>query len=71
MHPPQDQAISILGINEKGTPSSNPGHMLTYVHNSFICIRQKVKTHRCSTAENWKNKMWYVCTMSTTQLLKI
>ena len=71
MHPPQDQAISVLGINEKGTPSSNPGHMLTYVHNSFICIRQKVKTHRCSTAENWRNKCGMSVQWSITQLLKI
>ena len=42
---PQDAAISVLGIYEKGTPCSNPeGHMLTYIHNSIVCTSQEVKT---------------------------
>jgi hypothetical protein len=40
-----NQAISVLGIYEKGTPCRNrEAHIHTYIHNSIVCTSQEVKT---------------------------
>ena len=39
------------------------GHVLNYVHSSFVCHSRKLKQPKCSLTEEWIRKMWYIYTM--------
>ncbi|KAL6072890.1 hypothetical protein STEG23_002114 [Scotinomys teguina] len=47
-------------------PSHTQGHMLNYVHSSFICNSQNLKQPD-ALQEEWIRKMWFIYTMSTMQ----
>jgi uncharacterized Zn-finger protein len=38
------------------------GHLLSYIHSSFICNIQKLEIPRCLSTEEWIQKMRYIYT---------
>ncbi|KAL6038894.1 hypothetical protein STEG23_007722 [Scotinomys teguina] len=47
----------------KEYPVIPQGHMLNYVHSSFICNSQNLETTKCPSREEWIRKMWFIYTM--------
>ena len=39
------------------------GHVLNYVHTSFVCHSQNLEQPRCPLIKEWIKKMWYTYTM--------
>jgi hypothetical protein len=37
--------------------------MFPYVHSTLVCDSQKLEKPRCSTIEEWIQKMWFIYTM--------
>ena len=42
-------------------PTLLQGHLINYIHRSFICNSQK--QHSCPATEKWIKNMWYIYTM--------
>ena len=39
------------------------GHVLNYVHSSFVFHSQNLEKPKCPLTEEWIRKMWYIYTM--------
>jgi hypothetical protein len=60
---PEDPAIPLLGIYQKDVPTSNTNTCsIMFITASFI-IARSWKEPRCSSTEEWIQRMWYIYTM--------
>jgi hypothetical protein len=68
---PEYPGIPFLGIYPRDTPTYNKYTCSTvFIAASFIIARSWEKKTRCSSTEEWIQKMWYIKQWNTTQLLK-
>ena len=59
----EDQAIPLLGIYPKDAPPCHRGMYSTMFIVALFVIAKSWKQPRCSTMEEWIQKMWFVYTM--------
>ena len=60
---PQDPAIQILGIYPKEAHSYNNYICSTMFMAALFVIARTWKQPRCTSTEEWIEKMWYIYTM--------
>ena len=60
---PQDPAIPLLGIYPKDAQSCHKDMCSTMFRAALFVIARTWKQFRCSSAEEWITKMWYIYTM--------
>ena len=48
-----------FGYISKGCSIVPQGHVLNYVHSSFVCHNQNLETPKCLSTKEWIKKMWY------------
>jgi hypothetical protein len=65
-----DPAIPILGIYPEDVPTSKKETCSTMFIAALFIITRSWKEPRCPLTEEWIQKMWYIYTWNTTQLLK-
>ena len=66
----EDPAIPLLGTYPEGAPTGNKDTCSTMFIAALFTIARSWKEPRCPSTEEWIQKMWYIYTRSTTQLLK-
>jgi hypothetical protein len=68
----EDPTIPLLGIYPEDVPTGKKDTCSTMFIAPLFIIARTWKEPRCLSTEEWiqKKKMWYIYTMSTTQLLK-
>jgi hypothetical protein len=66
----EDPAIPLLGIYPEDVPTGNKNTYSTMFIAALFIIARSWKEPRCPSTEEWIQKMWYIYTWSTTQLLK-
>jgi hypothetical protein len=59
----EDPPISLLGIYPKDAPTYNKDTCFTKFIGAFFTIARSWKQPRCSSREEWIQKMWYIYTM--------
>ena len=52
-----------FGSISKGCSIVTQGHVLNYVHSSFVCHSQNLEKPKCPLTEEWIRKMWYIYTL--------
>ena len=52
-----------FGYLSKGCSIVPQRHVLNYVHSSIVCHSQNCKQYKCSSAEEWIRKLWYIYTI--------
>jgi hypothetical protein len=68
---PEDPAIPLLGIYPEDAPTFNKDTFSTVFTAALLLIVRSWEVPRCTSREEWIQKMWYIYTMEyTTQLLK-
>jgi hypothetical protein len=67
---PKVPAIPLLGIYPGDAPTGKKDTCSTMFIAALFIIARSWKEPRCPSTEEWIQKMWYIYTMSTTQLLK-
>ena len=67
---PEDPAIPLLGIYPEDVPTSKKETCSTMFIAALFIIARSWKEPRCPSTEEWIQKLWYIYTMETTQLLK-
>jgi hypothetical protein len=67
---PGDPAITLLGIYAEDVPTCNKDMCSSMFIAALLIIAGSWKEPRCSSTEEWIQKMWYVCTMEYYQILK-
>jgi hypothetical protein len=60
---PEDPTIPLLGIYPKDDPTYNKDTCYTMFIAALFVIARSWKEPRCSSTEEWKQKMWYIYTM--------
>ena len=60
---PQDPAIPLLGINPKDSTACNEDTCSIMFIEALFIIGSSRKEPRCSSKEEWTQKMWYIYTM--------
>jgi hypothetical protein len=60
---PEDQAIPLLGIYPDDVPTCKKDTCSTMFIAALFIIARSWKEHRCSSTEEWIQKMWYIYTM--------
>jgi hypothetical protein len=68
---PEDPAIPLLGIYPEEVPIGNKNTCSTMFIGALFIIARIWEEPRYTSKEEWIQKMWYIYTWSTTQLLKI
>jgi hypothetical protein len=63
IHLPHSPAILLLGICPKGAPSHHKGTCSIMSIACLFILARNYKQHRCSSTEEWINKMWYIYTI--------
>ena len=66
---PYDSAIPLLGIHTKETRIERDTCTPMFIAALFI-IARTWKQHRCSSADEWKRKLWYIYTMEYYSAIK-
>ena len=64
---PEDSAIALLAIYLKGVPTCSKDTCSTMFIAALFIIARSWKEPKCSSTEEWIQKMWYIYTM---ELLK-
>jgi hypothetical protein len=59
----EDTAIPLLGIYPEEVPTGNKNTCSTIFIAAFFIIARSWKEPRCSSTEEWIQKMWYIYTM--------
>jgi hypothetical protein len=59
---PEDPAIPLLGIYLEDAPTYNKDTCSTMFIEALFIIARIWKKPRCSSAEEWIQKMWYIYT---------
>jgi hypothetical protein len=67
---PEDPAIPLLGIYPEEVQTGNKNTCSTVFKAALFIIARTWKEPRCSSTEEWIQKMWYIYTMEYTQPLK-
>jgi hypothetical protein len=67
---PEDPTIPLLGIYPEDVPTGKKDTCSTMFTAASFIIARSWKEPRCPSTEEWIQKMWYIYTVSTTQLLK-
>jgi len=67
---PEDPAIPLLGIYPKDAPTYNKDTYSTMFITALFIIARSWKEPRCSSAEKWIQKMWYIYTMEYYSAIK-
>jgi hypothetical protein len=67
---PEDAAISLLGIYPENVPTCNKETCSTMFLAALFIIARSWKEPRGPSTEEWVQKIWYIYTWSTAQLLK-
>jgi len=60
---PEDPAIPLLGIYPKDAPTYNKHACSTMFIAALFIIIRSCKEPRCTSTEEWVQKMWYIYTM--------
>jgi len=60
---PEDPAIPLLGIYPKDAPIYNKETCSTMFIATLFIIDRRWKEQRCSSTEEWIQKMWYIYTV--------
>jgi hypothetical protein len=60
---PEDPAIPLLGIYPEDVPSCNKDIFSTMFIAALFIIVRSCKEPRCSSTEEWIQKMWYIYTV--------
>jgi hypothetical protein len=60
---PEDPAIPLLGIYPEEVPTGNKNTCSTMFIAVLFIIARSWKEPRCTSAEEWIQKMWYIYTM--------
>jgi hypothetical protein len=66
----EDSAIPLLGIYPEDVPTGIKNTCSTMFIAALLIIARSWKEPRCPSTEEWIQKIWYIYTMNTTQLLK-
>jgi hypothetical protein len=66
----EDPAIPFLGIYPEDVPTCDKDTCSTMFMAALFIIARSWKEPRISSTEEWIQKMWYIYTWSTKQLLK-
>jgi hypothetical protein len=66
----EDPAMPLLGIYPEDVPTGKKDTRSTMFIAALFVIARSWKEPRCPSTEEWIEKMWYIYTWSTTQLLK-
>ena len=64
----QDSTPGYISKENNGTNLKR--HMHPYVHSNTIYNSQKVETIKCSSVDEWVNKMWYIYTVEYCSAIK-
>jgi hypothetical protein len=67
---PEDPAIPLLGIYPEDVPIGNKGKCSTMFIAALFIIARSWKEPRCSSTEEWIQKMWYIFTMEYYSAIK-
>ena len=67
--PPYDPAIPLLGIYPEETRVEKDTHILLFIVVLFT-IARTCKQPRCSLADEWLKKWWYIYTMEYYSAIK-
>jgi hypothetical protein len=67
---PEDPAIPLMGIYRKDMPPCHRGTCSPMFIADLFVIARSWKQLRCSTTEEWIQKMWYIYTMEYYSALK-
>ena len=59
---PEDPAIPLLGIYPENVPTSKKDTCSTMFIAALFIIAKNWKEPRCSSTEEWVQKMWYIYT---------
>jgi hypothetical protein len=60
---PEDPAIPLLVISPKDVPTVNKNACSTMFIAALFTIARSLKEPRCSSTEEWIQKIWYIYTM--------
>jgi hypothetical protein len=60
---PEDLAIPLLGMYPEDVPTGNKNTCPNMFIASLFIISRSWKEPRCSSTEEWIQKMWYIYTM--------
>ena len=60
---PEDPAIPLLGIYPEDAPTCNKDSCSTMFIAALFIIARSRKKPRCTSTEEWIQKMWYIHTM--------
>jgi hypothetical protein len=67
---PEDPAIPLLGIYPEDVPTSKKEACSTMFIAALFIITSSWKEPRCSSTEEWTQKMWYIYTMENYSAIK-
>jgi hypothetical protein len=67
---PEDPAILLLGIYPKVAPPCQRGTCSTMSIVALFVIARSWKQPRCSTTDEWIQKIWFIYTMKYYQAIK-
>jgi hypothetical protein len=67
---PENQAIPLLGIYPVDVPTGKKDTCSTMFIAALFIIARSWKEHRCSSTEEWIQKMWYIYTMEYYSAIK-
>ena len=67
---PVDPAIPLLGIYPEDVPTGNKDTCSTMLIAAVFIIARSWKEPRCSSTEEWIQKMWYIYTMEYYSAIK-
>jgi hypothetical protein len=66
----EDPAIPLLGIYPEDVPTGKKDTCSTMFIAAFFIIARSLKESRCSSTEEWIQKMWYIYTMEYYSAIK-
>ena len=67
---PEDLAITLLGIYPKNAPTYNKDTCSTMFIAALFIIARSWEEPKCSSAEEWIQKIWYINTMEHYSAIK-
>jgi hypothetical protein len=67
---PKDPAIPLVGIYPEDVPTGNKDTCSTMFIAALFIIARSWKGPRCSSTEEWIQKMWYIYTMEYDSAIK-
>jgi hypothetical protein len=67
---PEDPATPLLSIYPETAPTCNIDTCSTMIIEPFFIIARSLKEPKCSSAQEWIQKMWYMCKMKYHSAIK-